>query len=107
MLVYEYDNRLLEMEEHRDEDSIEFLITFREVAPYAAWLRKVEQFFDRNRDYTDVLFYKYPGGKYRVMVRPDYYASFLAELFKAHLLRKLEWTLDADEAFTAESKGQG
>lgn len=91
MVRYEYDSRLLEIAETQDEMGTEFVIRFHETAPYAEWLRKVEHYFERNRDLTDVLFYKYPGPEYRVIVRRDQVVAFLAELFKARLLTRLEW----------------
>lgn len=95
MLIYEYNRCLLDMEERPDEDGVEFQIKFHAGALYTEGLKKVEQYFERNRDYTDVLFYKYPAGQYRVLVRTDYYESFVIELFKARLLLKLEWTEEA------------
>ncbi|TMV46813.1 hypothetical protein FE783_24545 [Paenibacillus mesophilus] len=90
-LSYDWDAGIVRIQESGNGDDTEFQIELVQDQPYAAAMRRVQQFFEDNQVHTDVLFYLYPGHKYRVIVRKDYYNDFLLELLKHRLLRSLEW----------------
>ncbi|MDF2718435.1 MAG: hypothetical protein K0R28_5360 [Paenibacillus sp.] len=90
-LSYDWDPGIVRIQESGNGDDTEFLIELVQNQPYAAAMRQVQQYFEANHVHTDVLFYLYPGHKYRVIVRQDYYNDFLLELLKHRLLRVLRW----------------
>lgn len=92
MLKYRYDPEALEIRETPSEGDTEFEIRILREEPHLQALRKVQRRFEDNEDYTDVLFYAYPGHVYKVIVQKEHYADFLAEMFKHRLLASLEWT---------------
>lgn len=92
MINYRYPEDALSIHEQREDGGFQFEIKLHQAVPYAERLRHVQKVFDNNRDYTDVLFYTFPGHRYQVLVHPDHYLDFLAELWKAGLLLSLERT---------------
>lgn len=92
MLRYRFDEKVLRLSESANENDVEFQIVLVTDDPsYQAGMKRVQQEFDENRVYTDVLFYHYPGREYKVIVRKDYYVDFLLQLMKQRLLQSLEW----------------
>ncbi|MNL64424.1 hypothetical protein D3C87_1886390 [compost metagenome] len=81
---------MLDLTESQDGTDIEFHIKLH-AGDCLDQLRLVQQVFDSNTDYTDVLFYAYANHEYKVIVRQEHYNDFVIELFKARLLRSLEW----------------
>ncbi|WP_433945340.1 hypothetical protein [Paenibacillus sp. SN-8-1] len=90
MLTYQIDSSVLDLQESQDGTDIEFNIKLHHGGAVDG-LRLVQQVFDSNTDYTDALFYAYANHEYKVIVRQEHYNDFLIELFKARLLRSLEW----------------
>lgn len=91
MLTYQIDSSVLDLQENQDGTDIEFYLKLHD-GNSVDQLRLVQQVFDSNTDYTDVLFYAYANHEYKVIVRQEHYNDFVIELFKARLLRSLEWT---------------
>ncbi|NGZ77116.1 hypothetical protein [Saccharibacillus alkalitolerans] len=91
MLKYRYDERLITIEETRNEEDIEFKIHLSEQHPYAQNAKNVRRHFENDRDYTDVIFYTYPDRTYRVIVRQDHYDEFILTLMANRLLTAVEW----------------
>ncbi|MNH94475.1 hypothetical protein D3C73_470960 [compost metagenome] len=90
MLTYQIDSSVLDLTESQDGTDIEFYIKLHD-EDCLDQLRLVQQVFDDNTDYMDVLFYAYANHEYKVIVRQEHYNDFVIELFKARLLRSLEW----------------
>lgn len=93
MLVYRFDPNRVEIRETVNGNDAEFTIRFPVESPDLDAFKQVKRLFEDNDEYTDVLFYAYPGHAYKVIVRRDHYADFLAELWKRQLLQSLEWTV--------------
>ncbi|USB33775.1 hypothetical protein [Paenibacillus sp. YPG26] len=91
MLTYQIDPKRLDLAETQDGTDIEFYIKLHDEV-HVDQFRLVQQVFDSNADYTDALFYAYANHEYKVIVRQEHYNDFVIELFKARLLRSLEWT---------------
>ncbi|GIP23615.1 hypothetical protein [Paenibacillus sp. J22TS3] len=94
MINYQFDAEVLDITETRDGSDTEFNIKLHQEQPYLDRLRLVQHVFDDNKDYTDVLFYAYAGHEYKVIVRQEHYVDFVTEMWKARLLRSLEWRED-------------
>lgn len=92
MLTYRFDPELLDIQETPNGNDTEFIIRVPDGSPALEGLKRVQSYFDDNKDYTDVLFYLYPHHEFKVIVRRELYAEFLGELIKRRLLRSLEWT---------------
>lgn len=90
-LRYEWDPSALRIEESADGEDIEFQIDLLSERPYTEAMRQVQACFEANRVHTDVFFYAYPGHRYKVIVRKDFYEDFLLELMRRRLLRALAW----------------
>jgi len=85
---------MLDIRETANADDIEFLIRLKDDRSGLEALRSVQHEFENNDDYTDVLFYAYPNHEYKVIVKREHHADFLAALWKRRLLAGLEWTDD-------------
>jgi hypothetical protein len=92
MLVYTYDNRIIEIKETVNGSDIEFTIRIMQEVPYLECFKKVQHYFDENRVITDVFFYPHVNHEYQVIVLNDYYADFVLELMKQGLLKSAEWS---------------
>ncbi|MEF3304691.1 hypothetical protein [Paenibacillus sp. GYB003] len=88
---YEWDAETIRIEESANGEDTEFAIEIVRHDPFAESMKRVQAHFEANEVHTDVLFYAYPGHRYQVIVRKDYYVDFLLELMKHRLLRALEW----------------
>ncbi|MDG0809011.1 hypothetical protein [Cohnella rhizosphaerae] len=92
MLNYSYDEAVLRISESVNENDVEFNIVLLTDEPsLLEGLKRVQQEFDQDRVYTDVLFYHYPNHEYKVIVRKDYYVDFVLELMKQRLLQRVGW----------------
>lgn len=92
MLNYSFDEAVLRISESVNENDVEFNIVLLTDEPsLLEGLKRVQQEFDQDRVYTDVLFYHYPHHEYKVIVRKDYYVDFVLELMKQRLLQRVEW----------------
>lgn len=91
MLTYEYDQKLMNIEELSSGDDFEFWIRFQEAnADAEKAVKNIRDEFDRNEVLTDVLFYAHTDG-YQWVVRNDFYVDFILQLFKHRLVRELRW----------------
>ncbi|THF76371.1 hypothetical protein [Cohnella fermenti] len=91
MLTYRYDHQVIQISEVANNDDFEFRIRIIREHPCLEAMKKVQQEFEHNRVYTDVLFYVYPNHEFHVIVRKDYYTDFVLELMKHRLLQQVEW----------------
>lgn len=92
MINYRFDETIIDVQETRVGAETEFRIRLLQSNPYAERLKEVQRLFDDNEDYTDVLFYAYTDHTYKIIVRDEHVADFLAALFKARLIQSLAWT---------------
>jgi hypothetical protein len=92
MLKYEYDHSVIQINEVKNENDVEFHIHILQEESYLDRIKKVQHVFEDDRVYTDVLFYIYANHEYRVIVRRDYYDDFVLELMKQRLLTSVKWT---------------
>ncbi|GEB78422.1 hypothetical protein SIN01_27670 [Sporolactobacillus inulinus] len=84
------NNELITLTEHRNENDFEFLIHTK-TNEAADRLRKLREFFDSDRVYTDILFYARKDHEYQVIVRRDVYVPFVVHLLQLQLLKSVEW----------------
>lgn len=77
-------------ENHQREDGIELTFKIKNDDAIKR-LHEVRNFFERDKVYTDVLFYTLEDKQFQIIVRDDSYAVLLAALFRWQLVRKLEW----------------
>ncbi|WP_274653655.1 hypothetical protein [Paenibacillus humicola] len=92
MLNYRFDPDAVDIRETPYDDGVEYTIRLLRETPYGDRLNRVKETFEHNDDFTDVLFYAYPNLVYKVIVKPEHVADFIAELFKRRFLRSVEWT---------------
>jgi endo-1,4-beta-mannosidase len=92
MLVYTFDNQIIEIREAVNGNDMEFTIRIVQEEPYLERFRQVEHFFNENGVISDVFFYPHVNHEFQVIVRSDYYADFVLELMKRRLLKSVEWT---------------
>lgn len=92
MLKYEYDHNVIQVNEIENGNDVEFRIHILQEKPYLDRIKKVQNEFEENSVYTDVLFYIYANHEYRVIVRRDYYDDFVLELMKQRLLQSVKWS---------------
>ncbi|PKR86827.1 hypothetical protein [Heyndrickxia camelliae] len=84
------ENVVIINENHEREDGIELTFKIKNDAAIKR-LHEVRNFFERDKVYTDVLFYTLEDKKFQIIVRDDSYAVLLAALFRWQLVKKLEW----------------
>ncbi|KQL55529.1 hypothetical protein AN964_16070 [Heyndrickxia shackletonii] len=76
--------------ETKREDGIEIMFKPKNDETFKR-LHEVRNFFERDKVYTDVLFYTFEDNQVQIIVRDDSYAVLLAALFRWQLVKKLEW----------------
>lgn len=91
MIVYEANDAYISMTEQVQEDGKEYNIQCL-TEESVKQLEAVRSLFEHNESLTDVLFYTYSEHRYSILVRPEYEADFIAELFKRQLLNAVRWT---------------
>ncbi|SEM93749.1 hypothetical protein [Lihuaxuella thermophila] len=91
MLTYQYNQDIIRIRETVNKDDVEFHIQVLKEKPFVDHLKQVQNFFEDNEVYTDVLFYAYADHEYRVIVRHDYYTDFILALMKHRLLQSVKW----------------
>lgn len=89
-LNYQIDDLLIGLEEKKNDDDVEFLITAKTDEALRR-LRDIRKFYDSDKVYTDILFYTLVNRQYQVIVRRDVYVPFILRLFQFRLLRFVEW----------------
>lgn len=90
MLQYTFDEAMISIKEIVQPHDITFQIEVRS-EDIRNRLRQVRQFFEDNKDYTDVFFYSREDGTYEVIVRRDMIPSFLIHCFRFQCLTSLRW----------------
>lgn len=90
MLQYTFDEALISIKEMVQPNDIAFQIEVHS-DDMRNRLKQVRQFFEDNKDYTDVLFYSRQDGTYEVIVRRDMIHSFLIHCFRFQCLTSLRW----------------
>lgn len=90
MVVYTYDQRLLEITETKNTADITFQLTLKS-EEMRNRLRELRSFLEDNKDYTDALFYTQLDGNYEIIVRNDYYLHFLLQAFRFRCIESLAW----------------
>lgn len=89
-IAYEYDEKLLLIQENPNEDDIEFHLSFFD-SDIKKKIGPIQEYFNQNSITTDILIYSHPNNQLQVIVRRDFYDDFILQLFKHQLLLKLKW----------------
>ncbi|MGG1659603.1 hypothetical protein [Brevibacillus sp. NRS-1366] len=90
MLQYTFDETLIGIKEIVQLNDVAFQIQVRS-DEMRNRLKQVRQFFEDNKDFTDVFFYSQEDGTYEVIVRSDIASSFLIHCFRFQCLTSLRW----------------
>ena len=88
---YEMNENVIFLSENKLEDGVEINIKPKNDDAFKK-LHEVRNFFERDKVYTDVMFYTIADKQVQVIVRDDSYVVLLAALFRWQLIKKLEWT---------------
>ncbi|MBB2479531.1 hypothetical protein H5P36_04960 [Bacillus sp. APMAM] len=89
-IKYEMNENVVIINETKREDGIEIMFKPKNDEAFKR-LHEVRNFFERDKVYTDVLFYTFEDNQVQIIVRDDSYAVLLAALFRWQLVKKLEW----------------
>ncbi|MBS4172263.1 hypothetical protein [Bacillus sp. FJAT-49736] len=89
-IKYEMNENVVFMSEKEREDGIDIMLKPKNEEAVKK-LHEVRNFFERDKVYTDVLFYTYEDKQVQVIVRDDSYVVLLAAMFRWQLIKKLEW----------------
>lgn len=89
-IKYEMNEDVVIISETKREDGIEIMFKPKNDEAIRR-LHEVRNFFERDKVYTDVLFYTYGDKQFQIIVRDDSYVVLLAALFRWQLVEKLEW----------------
>lgn len=92
MLTYTYQTNTIQITETELNEDVEFQLTIHEPEVHCQNLKKVQQYFDDNKVYTDAMFYTFQDHKYKIVVRKDYYVDFVLTLMKFRLVEAVSWT---------------
>ncbi|RYL88466.1 hypothetical protein [Sporolactobacillus sp. THM19-2] len=90
---YEINDQQIALREQRNEQDTDFLIRAK-TSEAVDCLHQLRAFFDRDKVYSDILFYSRGERTWQVIVRRDAYVPFLAHLFQLQLLRSIRWLTD-------------
>ena len=90
MLQYKFDEKMISIQERASQQDTTYVIEVKS-EEMRARLKQVRQFFDENRDYTDVMFYSHEDGTYEAIVREDMKNVFLIHAFRFQCLTSLRW----------------
>ncbi|RYL87582.1 hypothetical protein EWI07_14260 [Sporolactobacillus sp. THM7-4] len=89
-LHYKVNEELISLKEQKNEIDYEFLIKAK-TNEASNRLRKLRQFFETDKVYTDILFYSRKDHEYQVIVRKDVYVPFVVHLFQLQLIQSVAW----------------
>ncbi|HSU80151.1 MAG TPA: hypothetical protein VLK78_07020 [Candidatus Angelobacter sp.] len=79
----------IELQESKRDHDIEFLLKIKK-QDIQSLLHQMRQQFENDPIFTDILFYTFKD-HIQILVKQDSYMTFILELFRWKLLKKIQW----------------